>query len=154
MKAKNLVTVVLLLFVAASVVVLVAKGMRPKPAGESTANAPSDGVIAYYFHGHVRCPTCESIEAFAHEAVSSSFAGETQAGRLRWQVLNYEKPENERFVTEYEIAAPTVVLVRMAGGEQADWKNLDRVWELVGEKAAFVKYVEQETGAMLEASGP
>jgi len=154
MKVKSLVTIVLLLFVAASVVVLVAKGLRRKPAGESTANTLRDGVIAYYFHGHVRCPTCENIEAFAHEAVSSRLADETQAGRLQWQVLNYEKPQNERFVTEYEIAAPTVVLVRMAGGRQADWKNLDRVWELVGEKAAFVKYVEQETRAMLDASGP
>jgi hypothetical protein len=48
------------------------------------------------------------------------------------------------------LAAPSVVLVRREQGQQTAWQNLDHVWELVGDKAAFQEYVTQETREMLE----
>ncbi len=149
MKPKNLITALLLLFVVASVAVLAAKGLRrgPSAAAEPTM---TDGVVAYYFHGKTRCPTCQSIEAYAQEAISTGFADQLDDGRLQWQVVNYELAENEHFATEYELIAPTVVLVEMDGGKQKQWKNLARVWELVhDDKAAFVKYVQEETRNLL-----
>jgi len=156
MKPKNIVAAVLLSFVAASVAVLIAKGIREAPEAGDEANqaagkpAMTDGVIAYYFHGKIRCPTCESIESYAHEAIRAGFAGPIEGGQLAWQVVNYELPENEHFRTEYELIAPTVVLVEMDGGSQKECRNLARVWELVGDKEAFVKYIQEETRAMLE----
>ena len=157
MKPKTVITVVLLVFVAASVVVLAAKSLRPKPQESGpqppAAQPPDDGVIAYYFHGNMRCPTCRSIEAYAHEAVKSGFAEDLAEGRLQWRVVNYEEPENEHFATDYELVAPTVVLVEISGGSQKEWKNLPEVWELIGEKPAFIAFVQQNVRAMLEGSG-
>ena len=152
MKPKTVITVVLLVFVAASVVVLAAKSLRPKPQPPAS-QPPDDGVIAYYFHGNMRCPTCRSIESYAHEAVKSGFAKELADGRLQWRVVNYEEPKNEHFATDYELVAPTVVLVEISGGSQKEWKNLPEVWELVGEKPAFIAFVQQNVRAMLEGSG-
>jgi len=152
MKPKTVVTVVLLLFVAASVVVLAARSFGPKPQ-QGGPQPPDDGVVAYYFHGNTRCPTCRSIEEYAHEAVQTGFAKELADGRLRWQVVNYEEPENEHFATDYELVAPTVLLAEIRGGSQIDWKNLPEVWELVGEKPAFIAFVQQNVRAMLEGSG-
>ena len=56
---------------------------------------------------------------------------------------------NEHFTTDYEIFAPTVVLVSISDGSEQSWKNLDRVWELVDDKEAFVEYVRSETKTML-----
>ncbi len=166
MKPKNILTVGLLLFVAASVVVLAARSLRENPQAAGTDGQPeeaapehraadaspplSEKVIAYYFHGNVRCPTCRSIEAYAREAVQSGFPEQLEDRRIEWRVVNYEQPGNEHFLTDYKLAFPTVILVEVSGGSQAKWKNLDRVWQLVGDKWAFVEYVQQETRSYLE----
>jgi len=154
-KSKALVNIVLLGFIAVSVVVLAAKQFRraaPGPGAAANAAPKGDTVVAYYFHGKTRCPTCQSIEAYAHEAVQSGFADQLTAGTLEWQVVNFDEPANEHFQKDYELAAPSVVLVRFRGGKQTDWKNLPEVWELVGDKKAFVEFVTKSVREFL--AGP
>lgn len=163
MQPKNVVTIVLLLFVTASIIVIVVKSFRRSPKTADAANQPdgkqsaeaaegkfTDGTIAYYFHGNMRCPTCRRIESYAHEAVQTGFAEELSSGRLQWQVVNYELPENGHFAADYELIAPTVVLVEISGGSRKQWKNLARVWELVGNKEAFLEYVQNGIQDYLE----
>ena len=150
MTSKSAITIALLLFVAASIVVLAVKSLRENPQTADAEPAFADEVIVYYFHGKIRCPKCRRIETYAHEAVRTGFAKQLAGGRLRGQVVDYELPENRHFATDFELAAPTVVLVEMSGGGRKQWKNLDRVWELVGDKEAFVEYVQQEMRAWLE----
>ena len=152
MNAKNLLSVALLLFVAVAVVLLVARqsGEETEPNVEITL--PADGLVTYYFHGETRCPTCRHIEAYAREAIETGFAEELANGEVSWQVVNYESPANAHFATEYEIVAPTVVLVRTSRGQPTVWRNLSRVWNLVGEKEAFVEYVRREAVEMMDAT--
>jgi len=161
MSPKNAVTTALLLFVAASILVLTVKSLRQnssasdgRPAAESNGVAPSrpDRLIAYYFHGKVRCPTCQSIEAYAHETVAASFADELKDGRIEWRVVDFETPATEHFAKDYNLVAPSVVLVEMRGGAQKRWKNLPEVWELVGDKPAFIAFVQKEIRAFLDAA--
>jgi len=44
----------------------------------------------------------------------------------------------------------SVILADMAGENQTKWKNLDRIWDLVGDKGAFISYVQEETRAYME----
>lgn len=155
MNAKNLLTAGLLVFVAAAIITIVVRegGGKDSPvaAAVPSANAPlpADGLIAYYFHGEIRCPTCKKIESYAHEAIEAGFSEELNSGKLTWRVLNYEVLANAHFATEYEIASPTVVLVRAVQGQPKDWRNLTRVWELVGDKDAFMQYVQEQTRELL-----
>ena len=121
---------------------------------EGRAAGLSDGVVVYYAHSNTRCPTCRKIESQAHEAVTSGFADELQAGSVAWEIVNYEEPAGKRFVEEYGVQVPTVVLVRMEGGKPADWKRLDRVWGLVGDKRPFIEYVQAEIRAMQGVKEP
>ena len=169
MSAKNTARIALLLFVAASVVVLTVKSLRQAApsasAGEeqgkmlagkvenempSASTLRSDRLVAYYFHGKLRCPTCKKIEAYAHEAVKSGFAQELKQGCIQWKVVNYEQPGNQHFATDYELAAPSVVLVQVRGGKEKNWKNIAEVWELVGDKPAFTALVQKEISEMLK----
>jgi hypothetical protein len=59
--------------------------------------AETTQVIAYYFHGTVRCETCLNIEKQAHELVMSRFAAELASERLVFKPVNYDKPENAHF---------------------------------------------------------
>ena len=152
MNAKNLTAATLLLFVAVAVVVLVGREVREPTADEAdvaSEQLPDDALVVYYFHGETRCPTCRNIENYSHEAVQAAFAEEMAQDKVLWKVVNYEQPENSHFAADYEIASPTVVLVRTAGGKAVDWRNLVRVWELVGDREALTEYVQNETRSML-----
>ncbi len=106
-------------------------------------------VIAYYFHNTSRCKTCLKIERTAREALETSFVEPFQSGRLSWQSLNMEKPENEHFVYDYQLAMPSLVLVLMEEESEVDWKRLDDTWTLIRDKQSFVSYVVEETKAYL-----
>ncbi len=157
MKAKSVVTAVLLLFVAVSAVALVVKEGRNGPgsaatsATDDTPSLPGDGLVAFYFHGNTRCPTCRNIESQAHDAVTERFADELADGQFVWQVVNYETPAGAGYVDEYDLIAPIVVLSRRRDGQETEWRSLDRVWELVGDGPAFAAYVDQEVRDMLAA---
>ncbi len=43
---------------------------------------------------------------------------------------------------------------RMDGGEIKNWKRLDQVWALVGDKPAFAEFVRTEISQMLAESPP
>ncbi len=158
MNARNLFSVALLLFVVAAVVTIVVRQSGDESEVSTSAKMsadaklPADGLVTYYFHGETRCPTCRHIEAYAREAIETGFAEEMANGEITWQVVNYESPANAHFATEYEIVAPTVVLVRTSQGQPTDWRNLSRVWNLVGEKEAFVEYVQREAVEMMDAT--
>ena len=117
------------------------------------ARQPQHRVIAYYFHGTRRCNTCRKIEAFTDESLQTGFPEELKAGKLEWRVVNVEEPGNEHFVREYELSTRTVILVDSLDGVQERWKNLSRVWELVGDKQAFAAYIRDETESYLGEHG-
>ena len=148
MKMKNICTGALLMFVAVNIVVLIVKGLRPGiPA--VTADDRSDRLIVYYFHRKARCPPCRNIEVYSHEAVATSFPAEVGDSRIEWKVVDFEEPENQCFVEDFELLAPSVVLVEMRGGVRKRWKSLPEVWELVGDKPAFIAFVQKEVQAFL-----
>ena len=119
---------------------------------ETDADTVENGLVVYYFHGNVRCPTCRAIEKQSHDTVSADFAAELDRGQIVWKALNYEQPAGESLQKKFEVIAPVVVLARMKDGQMGEWKRLDRVWLLVDEEPAFRKYIHAEIAAMLAKS--
>ena len=174
MKAKSIVTAVLLAFVGVSVVYLVIKESRSTSTGESESGQIGAGspeskkladagprsmeadaqtghkLIAYYFHRTQRCETCLAIEAYAEEALKDAFPEELGTGELEWRTVNVEEPANEHFVEDYQIVSSELILVDTHDGERKEWRNLERVWDLVGDELEFKAYVEGEALAFLE----
>jgi len=159
MKARNIISGILLVFVAASVVYLVVResGQSAAVSDEARQNAvaeeeavPANRVLVYYFYGGQRCPTCRKFEAYTQEAIQTGFATELAAGRLEWQAVNVDEPANEHFITDFELTAKSVVLVNEQNGTQTGWKNLDQIWDLVGDKEKYITYIIDETRARLE----
>lgn len=168
MNAKKIVSAVLLLFVAVSIVVLIARqtsetsrssGSGPvEGAGQEDTSRPPDAgagqlqenrVIVYYFHGNVRCPTCLTLEAYSKEAVETSFADALQSGRIQWQVVNFDETVNEHFLRQYDLSFQSLVLVEIKDGREAGHENLEKIWELVGDKAQYFGYVKQAIDSVM-----
>ena len=131
------------------------KAATPAPAKEApTIVVPSSQphrVIAYYFHTTYRCTSCRAIEANSREAIERAFADELKDGRLVWKVVNVEVKGNEHFVKDYDLYTKSLVLVNEARGKPTQWKNLEKVWQLLQDKDKFMRYVEDETRAYLAA---
>lgn len=164
---KNMLTGILLAFVVISVGYLVVKELRSgrsshvpvardqSISGDLPASSTNNAihqrkVIAYYFHGNFRCATCRKIEAYTQEAIAGDFTNVLKDSELDWRVINVDEPENEHFIQDYQLTTRSVVLVEMINGKQKRWKNLNRIWDLVGNKAGFQQYIQDETNAFLE----
>ena len=160
MKIKTVVTVVLLVFVAASVVYLLvgelgSRSVRQPVAAtdpEAALSAKGAGdwqVLVYYFHGTARCSNCIKFEAYSKEAIDESYLEALQSGHLDWVVVNVDDPENRHFIEDYRLVTRSLILVKMQDGRQVEWKNLEKIWQLVGDKAAFEQYVKGEIAVYL-----
>lgn len=160
MNAKVVTTVVLLLFVGLSLTYLVIKETGEQSATETEAALEGvmaessepigHQVVAYYFHGQRRCPSCRKIEAYSKETVDSLLQGAAQDRRLVWRVINYEETGNEHYSEDYQLVTRSLIIVDKHDGVQTDWKNLDKVWELLGDKEAFMSYVYAEITSYLD----
>jgi len=122
---------------------------KPSTPAATTTNAPSVQVIAYYFHGTVRCETCQKIERQAREVIEQRFKSELTAKRLMFKPLNYDLPENAHFLQGYKLPCPSLVLVRRQAGKDEKWKLLGETWQLVEDTTKFNRYVEDEVDKSL-----
>jgi hypothetical protein len=109
-------------------------------------------VIAYYFHGTQRCATCRKLEAYSLESIQAGFPGQLRDGTLEWRVVNIDEPGNKHFVEDYKLYTRSLVIVKLQEGKQTEWKNLEKIWDLVDDKQGFATYVQQEIKTYLGTS--
>ncbi|MCK4753019.1 MAG: hypothetical protein KAS75_06205 [Planctomycetes bacterium] len=166
MKIKTIIKIALLLFVLASVAHLIVEQVQSNrklpPARMSLQKtAESDvpvtqkknlSIVVYYFYGTVRCATCRNLESFTNEALRMEFSEELGDGRLQWQPINIDEPNNKHFVNDYQLFTKSVIVAKIQDGKQTEWKNLNRIWELVRDKQTFIKYIQDEIRDYLGAN--
>lgn len=107
-------------------------------------------IIVYYFHGHIRCPTCHKLEQYSKEAVEANFKDEIAYGRIEFKVVNVEEKGNEYFLNDYQLYTKSLVLSLVKDGKEVKSKNLEKIWEYVGDKQRFVGYVKEEVSNFLK----
>jgi len=122
---------------------------KPRVPAGGTAQATNVQVVAYYFHGTIRCETCLKIEKQAREAIERRFAVELAEKRLAFEPVNYDQPENAHFLKDYELPCPSLVVVRRTDGKDERWKLLGETWERVENPVKFNEYVEREVETLL-----
>ena len=152
MRLKTVATGLLLAFVVASVGFLFLKESQSDSG--AVADPVQSRLVAYYFHGNMRCATCRKIEAYAREAIEEGFPEAVADGSLEFRAVNVDQRVNEHFIRDYRLASRSVVLASFRNGEQQEWRDLDQVWQLVGDRDAFLAYVRNQTGDMLGSRTP
>jgi len=175
MKAKTILTVVLSGFVLASIAYALVTGPLARTAGRGSgsdsgsvrgrtvaaeltsaadtaedASHPSRKLVVYYFHGNVRCPTCRKFESLTDQVIRSHFSEALGRGTLQWRVVNVERTGNGHFVDDYQLYTKSVVISDMHNGKEQRWKNLEKIWELVGDDDSFIEYIHNEVAAYMD----
>jgi hypothetical protein len=108
-------------------------------------------VAVYYFHNTVRCATCMRMEDFSGFAIQAGFPDELKSGEIEWRVVNMQLSENLHFVKDFQLHMSSLVIVRFKAGKQVEWRNLDKILDHVGDMNDFVKYVQSNVRALLDA---
>jgi len=117
---------------------------------EAATFAPENYVIAYYFHGTFRCPTCHKLEQYSKEAIEANFKNELTSGKIVFKTVNVDEKANEHFVNDYQLYTRSLVISLVRGGKEEKFKNLTKIWEYVGNKQRFYDYVWDEIAAFLK----
>ena len=128
-------TVVLLATLAASVA--------------QAADAPKDRVVAMYFHRTQRCPTCLKMGSYTEEAVKAAFADEIKKGQIAFYFIDFQDEKNARYTEAYKINGPALIVAKISDNKVASYSNLEEIWSKVGDKPAFLRYVQESVKAGL-----
>jgi len=139
-----------LLFVLIAISVLIGGSMIFSPPVRSEENAKTAHVVAYYFHGSARCPTCHKLEQYSKEAMETNFKDLLASGKLEYRVINVEDKGNEHYGSDYQLYTKSLILSLVRDGKEVKWKNLDKIWEYVGNKQRFINYVKTGLADLLK----
>ena len=132
-------------------ILLVLSLVLPIP-GHAEMGGQSPKFIATYFLTNVRCPSCLTIERLTAETIKAEFADKLAAGVLEWRTINIDGEGNYHFVKDYELYTKSVIISEMEEDKEIRWKNLPKVWELLGNEAKFSRYLKDEITAFM--AGP
>ncbi|MGI5862687.1 MAG: nitrophenyl compound nitroreductase subunit ArsF family protein [Myxococcales bacterium] len=128
---------------------------RPAAVEAATAQADpaQDRVVAYYFHGNRRCRTCIGMQEAISKAIQEKFSAELAAGRLSFEEINYEEPEHEHFVKDFDLSFSTLVVARMRGEQTVKFANCGDIWNHALDQAALASYAEKNVREYLQMLG-
>ena len=123
---------------------------EPAKDQDTSTAQPDEKITVYYFFGKSRCQSCITIEQYTEEAVLEAFTPEIKRGAIEFHGINVETPDTQHFVKDYQLYTKSVIVSDMVNGKERRWKNLEKVWELLGNEKAFKDYVKEEIKAYLE----
>ena len=113
------------------------------------ADAPKDRVVAMYFHRTQRCPTCLKMGSYSEEAVKTAFAEEIKKGQVAFYSIDFQDANNARYTKAYNISGPALIVAKISDNKVTSYSNLEDIWSKVGDKSAFVRYVEESVNTKL-----
>ena len=152
MSTRQILKIILILFIVASVGYLVAKEFtgnkksRTDTALHAQTKKHSDGMVVYYFHGNRRCRTCNAIEEYSQEVVTPYISNK----RVIWETVNIDDSNNNHFIYDFNLTSSGPVIVEYENGKAKRFHALDKVWQLVRNKEAFAKYINDEVERFIQ----
>jgi hypothetical protein len=139
-----IITGLMLMFAGASALSGNDVSVKPDETTKISNDSITDQFVVYYLHMNRRCMTCEKLEAYSEEAIMTGFTEQLKDSSIVWKVVNFEEEGNEHFAKDYNLYSQSVVISKLLDGKETEWKNLDKIWEIVGNKDEFIAYVQGE----------
>lgn len=137
-------------FVILAAGILSFSGIILSPQTQAVEDAKSAHVVAYYFHGTFRCPTCFNMEMYSREAIETNFKDALSSGKLKFKAVNVEDRGNKHYTNDYKLYTKSLILSLVKDGKEIKSKNLEKIWEYVYNKQKFIDYVTSEVNELMK----
>jgi hypothetical protein len=151
MIAKQIISSVLLVIALGSLAIwgnreyhksrLIASISNTQPSVETLPVVAGNQVVMTYFISGVRCESCKKIEDLSRETAEKSFSAEVATQKLVFRVIDTGEPANRHYVDDYKLTSKTVVISHRVDGKETEWKDMDKVWDLLDQPDAFRSYL-------------
>ena len=139
-----------LFLVLLAVAALSRGGIILSSLAHAEVNTKAAHVVAYYFHGTMRCPACYKLEQYSKEVIETNFKDALSSGKLEFRAINIDDKVNEHYSSDYQLYTKSLILSLVKDGKQIKWKNLDKIWDYVGNKQKFMDYVKSGVADLLK----
>jgi len=90
------------------------------------------------------------MEKYSREAIETNFKDKLSLGKIEFKSVNVEDRGNEHFVNDYQLYTKSLILSLVKDGKEVKSKNLDKIWQLAGNKQKFIDYVTGEINGFME----
>ena len=64
--------------------------------------------------------------------------------------INFDEDKNKHYSDDYQLFNQTLIVAKYQNGKQVKWKACDKVWELLGDRKKFDKYIKDEVNKYLK----
>lgn len=110
-----------------------------KDIEERTINI--DKLEIYHFHGTNQCYSCITVGDYAEETVKTYFADELKSGKIVFDHINGERPENRNLVMKYGATGSSLWLGTYVGDDFKAEQNIN-VWYKISDKQDYMNYLK------------
>lgn len=124
--------------------------ISPMQMSSAPRKSPTTYVEVLYFHGKVRCQTCNDIEASAAKVVRGSFAKELKSRQVVYRVIDFSQLKNKALARKYQVSWSSLVLVRHHAGKEKVVNLTNYAFSHIADKQAFQKELVRQIRGLLK----
>ncbi len=146
------------------IVLILISGCVKTPLNEESCNditcntivSPKDVNIEkleiYHFHGTHQCYSCKTVGAYAKEIVNTYFADEVKSGKIVFDHINRDLPENKDLVIKYGATGSSLWLGTYAEDGNINAEENVNVWYKIKDKQDYMSYLKDIIEQKLKGS--
>lgn len=99
-----------------------------------------DHIEVIHFHGMQQCYSCKTVGDYAEETINTHFADEVNSGKVIFQHINYELPENRDMVLKYGVKSSSLWIGTYTENDFHPEENAN-VWYKIRDKEDYMNYL-------------
>jgi len=99
-------------------------------------------IEVYHFHATQQCSSCIAVGNLAEETINTYFSDELKSGKIVFDSINIDLPENKVLVDKYEAKGSSLIIgVYYKDGSFTKEENTN-VWYKISNKADYMNYLK------------
>ena len=84
------------------------------------------------------CQSCTKLGNYAKETIELYFPEEYQSGKIRYQTVNYQDPQNIELVKKYGVSGSSLIISVITAGNEEQTIDANDMWRYVGNKEEYM----------------
>jgi formylglycine-generating enzyme required for sulfatase activity len=122
-------------------------------AGSASAAPPGEAtrVIVRYFHGDIRCVTCNDLERVLQYTLEKHYVEAQRAGSLVYEEINFDR--DATLAKRYDVSTSMPVIAWEIDGAEAGAETLVAVWERLDDEQELETFLVAAIDRAAAAAG-